>query len=139
MSHSTSLGAEQAEFVRDRRVGYLATVLPDGGPHVVPISTASDGARLVFATERATQKVRNIGSHAAVAIAFDAYDEDWSVLRQVIVFGRAEIIPQGEEFEKGRDLLYTKYPQYPIDAPILEGESVVVAVSIERVYSLGFK
>ena len=73
-------GRAEATFVASRRVGYLATVYPDGRPHVVPISPVLDLDRLVFATERDTTKVRNLEGNPFVAIGFDEYDEDWSRL-----------------------------------------------------------
>ena len=42
---------QEAEFVAVQRDCALATLRPDGRPHVVPISTVLDLDRLVFATE----------------------------------------------------------------------------------------
>ena len=125
----------EAAFVADARTAALATTYPDGRPHVVPISTVLDLHRLVFATERDTQKVRNIEANPDVAIAFDEYHEDWSQLVQVIAEGEAYILDGGFEFERDRNLLYEKYPQYEARAPILEGSSVIVEVRVDRVMS----
>jgi PPOX class probable F420-dependent enzyme len=126
---------EEAEFVALQRDGALATVKLDGRPHVVPISTVLDLNRLVFATERDTQKVRNIEGNPNVAVCFDEYHEDWSQLVQVIAEGEAYILDSGFEFERDRTLLYDKYPQYEERAPILEGGSVIVEVRVDRVMS----
>jgi len=107
-----TFGRGEADFVARQRVGYLATVYADGRPHVVPISPVLDLDRLVFATERETQKVRNLEGNPFVAIGFDEYDEDWSKLRQVVVHGEAYVIDSGFEFDRDRTLLYEKYPQY---------------------------
>jgi len=131
-------GRAEATFVASRRVGYLATVYPDGRPHVVPISPVLDLDRLVFATERDTTKVRNLEGNPFVAIGFDEYDEDWSRLKQVIVHGEAYVIDSGFEFDRDRALLYEKYPQYETEAPVTQGESIIVEVRAERVVTWGF-
>jgi len=131
-------GRAEADFVASRRVGYLATVYPDGRPHVVPISPVLDLDRLVFASERDTTKVRNLEGNPSVAIGFDEYDEDWSRLKQVIVHGEAYVIDSGFEFDRDRALLYGKYPQYETEAPVIQGQSVIVEVRAERVVTWGF-
>ena len=126
-----------AAFVEPFRVGYLATRSPETGPHVVPISPMLDLDRLVFATERETAKVRNIRDDPSVSICFDRYDEDWSKLRAVVVFGGAYVIESGPEWERGRSLLYEKFPQYPTEAPIEAGSSVIVEIRPDRVVTWG--
>jgi nitroimidazol reductase NimA-like FMN-containing flavoprotein (pyridoxamine 5'-phosphate oxidase superfamily) len=129
-------GAESA-FVASRRVAYLGSAYPDGGPHVVPISTVLDMDRLVFATDRNAQKVRNIQAYPHVAICFDEYSENWSELQQVIVFGHAYFVQSGPEFARDRQLLYDAFTQYESEAPIEEVSSVIVEVRPERIVSSG--
>jgi nitroimidazol reductase NimA-like FMN-containing flavoprotein (pyridoxamine 5'-phosphate oxidase superfamily) len=126
---------EEAEFISLARECSLATVYPDASPHVVPISTVLDLNRLIFATERDTQKVRNVEGNPLVAICFDEYHEDWSQLVQVVVHGEAYILDAGFEFDRDRTLLYEKFTQYEALAPIEEGSSVIVEVRIDRVTS----
>jgi nitroimidazol reductase NimA-like FMN-containing flavoprotein (pyridoxamine 5'-phosphate oxidase superfamily) len=132
-----TFGPAAAAFVAAQRVGYLATVLPDGGPHVVPISTVLDLDRLIFASRTDTQKIRNLEGFPRVAVAYDTYDEDWSLLKQVVVRGRGMILERGFEFERDRQLLYDAFPQYEREAPILEDESVIVEISVDRVSTWG--
>ena len=127
----------EAAFVDVARRCALATTYPDGRPHVVPISTVLDLDRLVFATEADTQKVRNIGADPNVAISFDEYHEDWSQLKQVIAHGEAYLLDAGFEYERDRTLLYEKFPQYPSEAPIREGSTVIVEVRVDRIVSWG--
>jgi PPOX class probable F420-dependent enzyme len=129
--------AAERGFVARQRIAHLATTSTDGRPHVVPISPVLDLDRVVFATERATQKVRNIVHSPAVAICFDEYSEVWSSLRQVIVHGNAYLIESGFEFRRDRDLLYDKYEQYETDAPITEESTVLVEVRVKRAVSWG--
>ena len=128
----------EALFVGRQRVAHLATVDQRGSPHVVPVSPAYDGDRLIIASESNTAKVRHVIANPAVSISFDEYSEIWDALKQVIVFGRAYLITTGMEFERDRNLLYEKYRQYEIDAPIEEDDSVFIEVQIDRVSTWGF-
>lgn len=131
------LSPAEAELVDANRVAYLATVDAAGLPHVVPVSPALDGARIVFGTETATQKVRNLRGDPHLALAFDDYVEDWDELRQVIVWGQALLLERGPEFERCRGVLYEKFEQYEGQAPLEEGSSLMVDVRIDRVASSG--
>lgn len=137
MSDALPLTPAETEFVERQRVAHLATVYADGRPHVVPISPVLDLDRLVFASEL-NQKVANIRGNPAVAVSFDHYTEVWGSLQGVVIHGQAYLVDSGFEFRRDRDLLYEKYTQYATDAPIEEGESVVVEVRVDRVVSWGF-
>ncbi len=127
-----------AEFVSAARVAHLATTSPDGEPHVVPVCPVLDLDRILIASEADTAKVRNIRSDPRVSICVDAYSEDWDELRSVIVFGEAQVIEDGFEWERDRNLFYEKFPQYPDAAPIEQGTTVVLDVRIDRVVAIGF-
>ena len=132
------LSGDETEFVAAARVGHLATTRRDGTPHVVPISPVLDLDRLVFATETNTAKVRNIRDNPFVAVCFDDYHEDWSLLKQVLIYGAPYFIETGAEFDRDRTLLYEKYTQYEASSPIDESTSVIVEVEIERAATWGF-
>ncbi len=134
----SGLSGAESEFVAGARVGHLATTRPDGTPHVVPISAVLDLDRLLFATEVGTSKVSNIKENPLVAVCFDEYHEDWTQLKQVILYGAAYFIETGMEFLRDRNLLYEKFTQYESEAPIEEGESLIVEVEIERASTWGF-
>jgi len=127
----------QAAFIAAQRVAHFGTVLPDGTPHVIPISTVLDLNRIVFASDRGVRKVRNLQMSPNVCICFDEYTEAWSELKQVIVFGEAYLVESGPEFERDRRLLYGNYPQYETEAPIEQETSVIVEVRADRVVSSG--
>ena len=129
-------GAE-AEFFADARVSHLATTDETGGPHVVPICHVLDLDHVILATETDTQKVRNLLRDGRATICADHYDEDWATLKQVIVRGEALFIDRGFEWDRDRQLLYDKYPQYETGSPIDDG-TTIVAVRIDQVLSWGF-
>jgi PPOX class probable F420-dependent enzyme len=119
-------------FVDAARVARLATIAPDRRLHVVPICPALDGDRILVATEP-TQKVRNVEADPRVGLAFDEYDEDWSKLRSVNASGRATIHRDGSVWDRGRDLLYRKFPQYADDAPIEPGQTLLLEIELDWV------
>ena len=131
-----ALAEPAAAMLRHARVAHLATLLPDGSPHVVPVCPALDGDRVVVALGGGV-KLRNVRRDPRVALVVDDYVEDWDALRRVAVFGRATLFEDGPAWERGRDLLYAKFAQYEPQAEILPGETVVVEIAIDRVSTLG--
>ena len=129
---SVRLTPAQETFLRYARVARMATVGPEGMPHVVPICPLLHEGRLYVATEARSRKVANLGANARVALSFDDYVEEWSALRGLMVQGRAKLIRRGLRFRELRDLFYGKFPQYPEVSPIVEGDAIV-EVRIDRV------
>jgi nitroimidazol reductase NimA-like FMN-containing flavoprotein (pyridoxamine 5'-phosphate oxidase superfamily) len=132
------LTGREADFFSEARVAYFGSVTPEGAPHVVPVSPFLDLDRVVLATDGDTVKVRNVVNNPAVTLAVDDYDEDWDLLKAVLVFGWAQVIESGYEWERIKTLLYGKYPQYPEQAPIEEGTTVMLDIRIDRVVTWGF-
>ena len=93
---------------------------------------------IVFAGSTRTSSVWTpfcpFADHAAVTV--DLYAEDWSNLKGVMVQGTAELIERGPRFRKLRRLLYDKYPQYPEDAGLEEGD-VIVEITPRHVFAWG--
>jgi PPOX class probable F420-dependent enzyme len=115
-----AIPASVAGFIKDGRVGRLATAAASGQPLVVPICYAWDGASLFSAIDAkpktpgpaGLKRIRNIRENPRVSVVIDRYDEDWTRLRYVIIQGQAEILTGGGHFSHGADLLLAKYPQY---------------------------
>ena len=111
----------------EARVARLATVGPDGRPHVVPICFVVDGDTLYTAVDekpkrtRALRRLRNIEANPAVEVLIDHYEEDWSQLWWVRLRGRARVV---ERDERALELLCAKYEQYRDSPPA--GPFVVV-------------
>jgi nitroimidazol reductase NimA-like FMN-containing flavoprotein (pyridoxamine 5'-phosphate oxidase superfamily) len=105
----------------------------------VAVCPALDGDRIVLASDRRARKTTNIAARPLVALAFDEYSEDWSELRQVVVFGRARIVESGPPFERGRRVLYDKYEQYENEAPIEDGTSVIIEIAVGRTSAAGVR
>ena len=85
----------------------LATVGPDGAPHLVPVVFAvhNNGEKPVVYTavdakRKSTKRLRrltNIEANPQVSMLVDHYDEDWSQLWWVRADGVAEIHHSGDE------------------------------------------
>lgn len=109
--------------VREARVGRLATVTPDGRPHVVPCCFTL-GDDVVYTavdtkpkTSRVLQRIRNIAANPAACLLVDHYDEEWSRLWWVRIDGRARLVDVDAEEQAALASLAAKYPQYTRDAP----------------------
>jgi PPOX class probable F420-dependent enzyme len=122
------------ERLASARVGHLATVRPDGRPHVVVCCFALEGDRLwtaVDAKPKATtrlQRLVNVRAHPWASLLVDHYEEDWGGLWWVRVDGAATVLDRGGEYERALAALVSKYAQYA-DAP---PGGPVIALAAER-------
>ena len=100
------------------RVARLATIDPDGRPHLVPIVFAVDGDTLYSAVDRKPKRssklrrIENARARPDVTVLVDHYDDDWSRLWWIRLRGRARVLEAGDERERALTLLVEKYPQY---------------------------
>ena len=123
------------ERVITARVARLATIDPDGRPHLVPIVFAVDGDTLYSAVDRKPkrssklQRIENARARPDVTILVDHYDEDWGSLWWIRLRGRARVLDDGEERDYALALLKEKYLQYKAEPP----DGPVLAVDIAEV------
>jgi PPOX class probable F420-dependent enzyme len=106
----------------------LATINPDGAPHLVPVVFAVHRDTVytaVDAKRKSTQRLRrlaNIEADPRVCLIVDHYADDWSQLWWVRADGEAAIHHSGDEMAAGYALLRQKYPQYQrleLDGPVI--------------------
>ena len=113
----------------------LATIDPDGRPHLVPIVFAVDGDTLYSAVDRkpkrskTLRRIENARARPDVTILVDHYEDDWSRLWWIRLRGRARVLDDGDERERALDLLARKYAQYRTDPP----DGPVLAVDVTEV------
>jgi len=55
----------------------------------------------------------------------------------VIMSGEAYLVESGPEFERDRNLLYEKFPQYEGVAPITQGDTAIIEFRIDRIHVSG--
>jgi PPOX class probable F420-dependent enzyme len=117
------------------RVGRLATVRPDGRPHVVVCCFAVEGDRVWTAVDEKPksgvplQRLENVRANPQASLLVDHYEEDWERLWWVRVDGAAMVLEEGNEEERAIALLTARYPQYERARP----GGPVIAIAIERI------
>ena len=117
------------------RVARLATIDPNGRPHLVPLVFAVAESRIYSAVDhkpkrsKALKRLENIAENPAVSLLIDEYDDDWSQLWWIRLDGTAKVVETGPEWERAVTHLADKYPQYRGHPP----DGAVVAVSIDRI------
>jgi len=70
-----------ARAIIDKKVlAHVATIGPDGGPHVTPVWVELDGDDVVVNTALGRAKARNLASDPRVAISLTDPDDEYSVI-----------------------------------------------------------
>lgn len=106
-------------------VARMATVMPDGRPHLVPVTFALDGDTIYTAIDakpkRGTtlRRLTNIAANPRVAILVDVYDDDWRQLWWVRADGLASVEathPRAVSLLRDR---YAQYREVEITGPVI--------------------
>ena len=128
-------GEEARARFSTARVARLATVGPDGAPHLVPVvfAVVEDVVySAVDAKPKRTTALRRLANAAAdprVSLLADGYAEDWSRLWWVRADGTARILDAADdEGRQAVDRLVARYPQYATARPA----GPVLAVDVAR-------
>jgi PPOX class probable F420-dependent enzyme len=121
MALRSTLGDSEIAFIQAQRVARLATSDAGGHPHVVPVCFALDGSRFYIALDekpkrveqRQLRRVRNIEARHEDMLLFDRYDDDWSRLAFIQVYGHADLLmPDAPGHTDALLLLRERYIQY---------------------------
>ena len=124
--------AELRERFASCSVARLATVRPDGSPHLVPVVFAVSGDTVWFAVDakpkRTTQlqRLTNLRREPRCALLADHYEEDWSRLWWVRADGMGTVVDDPDAGDPGLAALVERHPQYRVQPPA--GPLVVVRV-----------
>lgn len=110
------LPATQARaWFASARVARLATVSAAGVPHLVPVTFAVLGQRIVFViddkpkTTTHLRRLDNIAARPTVCLLVDVYDDDWSRLWWARADGMAAVTDTDDD---AVDALAARYPAY---------------------------
>lgn len=133
---------EQRELIEDARILQIASINPDGRPHLVPMwFVYDDEGVLVFTTYGSSQKVKNLKRDpriTALAETGDAYDQ----VRGLSIDGRAEVVRDPRVTARALQLVGARYgdrprPDYDPDLPVPPAATkrVTVRVHPERIRS----
>jgi PPOX class probable F420-dependent enzyme len=115
-------------------VARLATVAPDGAPHLVPVCFALTGDTVYTAVDgkpkRTSRLVRlaNIAAEPRVALLADHYDDDWTRLWWVRADGDAHVVADTDEWAHAVAALAAAYSQYARNPP----PGAVIRVAVRR-------
>lgn len=115
-------------------VARLATIAPDGRPHLVPLVFAWHAGALWSPIDgkpkrgSALARARHLAREPRVALLLDRYAADWRLLWWIRVDGRAGLRPAEAAVAEA---LRAKYPQYRT-VPLFAGEPAVIRIEPER-------
>jgi PPOX class probable F420-dependent enzyme len=114
------------------QVARLASVGPDGRPHIVPIVFALAGETIYSVVDQKPkrspelQRLANLRARPAAAVLADHYEADWRALWWVRADGTARVLePSEAEARRAVELLAARYPQQ-------RAAGAVLAVDVER-------
>lgn len=81
------LEPEIRRVLDSKPVAHIATVLPDGSPHCVPVFVGIEGDRIAIFTGPATRKARNLRRDPRVALSLTPPDNPYTpvILRGKVV------------------------------------------------------
>jgi PPOX class probable F420-dependent enzyme len=106
----TVLTAEARALFAGPNIAHIATTLPDGSPHSVPVMVDIEGDRLAFFTSPASRKARNLAADDRVAISVtDRVD----LVRSALVRGRVVERVGGDAGWDIVDRIFAKYTGGP--------------------------
>jgi PPOX class probable F420-dependent enzyme len=106
-------------------VVHVATVLPDGAPHSVPVWARMEGDHVAFFTHPSSRKARNLAADPRVAISVVDRDNPY---RMAQVRGRVARTVEGDDALEIIDRLSHDYT----GAPFPRRSGVVFLVAAER-------
>jgi PPOX class probable F420-dependent enzyme len=107
-------------------LAHLATVLPDGSPHTVPLWIGTRGEQVVFFTGPGSRKARNLRRDPRVALSLTPVDDPYT---PIVVRGRVTEWIEGDAAWEIIDEIAARYTggPYPRD-----DERVVAVIEPER-------
>lgn len=98
----------------DPNIGFLATVMEDGSPHVSPVWVDVDDGHVLFNTAEGRLKTRNVRRDERIALSIADKENPYD---KVDIRGRVVQIVEGEEAEAHIHSLAKKYmgqDRYPL-------------------------
>lgn len=129
----TDLHPAVKALLEGQNQGHIATVLPDGSPHSVPVWLDVDGNRVVFLTGPRSRKARNIERDPRVSISVTGRDQPFTM---ATIRGRVTERIEGEKAWKIIDRISTAYTGGPYPR---EQDRVVFVVEPEHVTTTAYQ
>lgn len=111
---------------------HVATLMPDGAPHSVPVWIGVEADRIAFLTSPSSRKARNLDHDARVAISVTAHDQPFTMAG---VRGRIAERLEGDAAWEVIDRISHKYTGGPYP---LRSDRVVFLIEPERAWAQTF-
>lgn len=129
--------AEMDAFLAQPALARIATVRPDGRPHVVPIWFWWDGTSIYMETPPTFVKARNLKQNPNCAISIDI-TEGGLRFKAVILEGQVELIEDRTFVLDMVTRIYTKYlgvegAQSPTPQRMINSEHVIIKMTPARI------
>jgi len=109
---ASKLTAKAIKLIEERNFGHLASIMPDGSPHVAPVWADHEGDTILVNTAEGRVKQRNVTRDPRVAISIadqnDPYEKVviWGLVKEQTVKGADDHIDKLAKKYLGKD----KYP-----------------------------
>lgn len=126
MTTSTTLDPDLVTLLEGTPIAHLASVLPDGAPHSVPVWVGIHEDHVVIMTGPGSQKARNLRRDPRIAIYLTPEDNPYS---PVILRGHVVTWLSGEEGWAVVDAIAEKYIHAPYDR---DQERVVGMIAVDQ-------
>jgi PPOX class probable F420-dependent enzyme len=127
MTTSTALDPDLVALLDGSPIAHLASVLPDGAPHSVPVWVGTHQDHVAIMTGPRSQKARNLQRDPRVAISLTPADNPYS---PVLLRGRVVTWLSGEEGWAVVDAIAEKYIHAPYDR---DQERVVGMIAVDHI------
>lgn len=125
---------ELRELLERPNVVHVATLLPDGSPHSVPVWARMEGERVAFFTQPSSRKARNLAADPRVAMSVTDRENPY---RMGQARGRVAQTLEGDEALEVIDRLAHDYTGKPF--PMRSGIVYLVEVEHEQTMKLPFE
>lgn len=118
---------------------HVATLLPDGRPHVVPLAYMIFEDHVCFWTDPSSQKIKNLRRDPRITCVVECGD-DFAEFRAVQIVGDAELIDDVDRSRQAGEVLFSRSRGELTDdlrtyAAMLAPQRVVVKVKPLRIVS----
>jgi PPOX class probable F420-dependent enzyme len=128
----SALTADARRYFDAPNIGHLATVLPDGSPHSVPVWVDMQGERIAFLTSPRSRKARNLKREPRLAVSVTKHDEPNSM---ALVRGHIVEVLDGDKAWTIIDRMSHKYLGQPYP---LRTDRVLFLVEVDHAWMQGY-
>lgn len=114
MNMVNEFSERQKAFIASQGVLRFNSLTPDLQIHCVPLCFAFEGGNFyVHCGNTGAKRWRNLKRSDVVSVELDAYTDDWSGNKGLLVYGKATFLQPGQDEQRNAiSLLKEKYVQY---------------------------